>query len=230
MALISGVTIHVDTGRWCEDVVVDASVELPVGTVTALIGESGCGKSMLARAVNGSLPETAEVVAGRIEKPSVGYVPQDGREAFDAHRPVGDQLASLGDQSQVAEASAAARYPSRSGDLRPDQHSGGQIQRAALTAALLKRPRLLIIDEPSASLDTETAIRVWETIKSYPTRVPGAAVLVVTHDVRMMVSLRVADWLIIMRAGRIFRSGRAEAVLGDADTYVRGFLDTWMSR
>lgn len=175
-------------------------------------------------------PRTAEVVAGRVEKPSVGYVPQDGREAFDGNRPVGVQLASLGNQSQVARTSVAARYPSSSGDLRPDQHSVGQIQRAALTAALLQKPRLLVIDEPSASLDTETAIRVWETIKSYPTRVPGAAVLVVTHDVGMMVALHVADRLVVMRDGRIFRRGSTEAVLGDANTYVRGFLDTWMSR
>ena len=68
----------------------------------------------------------------------------------------------------VGRACAAARYPAEQADLYPDQHSGGPIQRAALAAALLPAPRVLVADEPAASLDTGTAYGVWVGFANSP--------------------------------------------------------------
>lgn len=230
-AEIRDLTVHIDTGRWSETVVDGVDLTIPDGGVTALLGESGCGKSMVAAALTRTLPPTAHTtghitVNGRSGRDAVvGYVPQEGVTAFDPDVTVGAHLDALERRHgrwTVAEASAAAWYPIDAGGLYPHQHSGGQIQRAALAAALLPGPDLLVVDEPSASLDLGTAYQVWKTLRRYADT--GVAVLVITHDVSILTTTEAAEHISVMRAGRIVAADTAGRVQALQDPYVQGFF------
>ena len=233
-------TVHVDTGRWNETVLDAADLVVPDGKITALLGESGCGKSMAAAALTGSLPDSArstgqvridgEPVRGRrhwhrLRGGTVGLLPQEGVTAFHAEDTVGTQLSALQDRYgrwSIDRACAAARYPTELADLHPHQHSAGQIQRAALAAALLPEPHVLIADEPTASLDAQTAYGVWLTLRRYADA--GAAVLVITHDVPTLTAGRIADHAALMRAGKVIARGALTDLAALDDPYARGFF------
>ncbi|TDC53895.1 ABC transporter ATP-binding protein [Actinomadura sp. KC345] len=241
-AELRGLTVHIDTGRWSETALDGMDLVVPEGQIIALLGESGCGKSMAAAALTGTLPESAgstgQVLIGgvpvddprRLRGGTVGFVPQEGVTAFDPSDTVGAQLRRLERrhrQWSLDRACAAAHYPAELLELYPGQHSGGQIQRAALAAALLPSPGVLIADEPAGSLDTETAYGVWTTLRRYADA--GAAVLVITHDVPMLTATRVADQLVLMRHGKVAAAGGTSEMAALADPYVRGFFqpDGW---
>lgn len=238
-AELRALTVRIDTGRWAETVLDAVDLDVPAGRITALLGESGCGKSMVAAALAGRLPASARstgqvrvdgavVRDGRwreVRGRTVGLVPQEGVTAFDAGETVGAQLRELERRYgrwSLDRACEAARYPAELLDLRPGQHSGGQIQRAALAAALLPAPDVLIADEAAASLDLETAYGVWTTLRAYADG--GAAVLAITHDVPMLTATRVADRVVLMRGGKVVATGALAELAALADPYVRGFF------
>ncbi|GAA5068405.1 ATP-binding cassette domain-containing protein [Nocardia callitridis] len=227
-------TVRIDTGRWSETVLRSIDLQVPDRQITALLGESGCGKSMVARALTGHLPGTAassgEVRVGGSaralwEDGRIGYLPQAGIEAFAAGKGVGGQLRERAQRFgrwSVERACEAARYPVEMSELNPDQHSGGQIQRAALAAALLSAPSLLVVDEPTESLDTETGVAVWRTLRKYADS--GPAVLTITQNVQMLVALAVADRIVVMREGWVVAAGPAGDVARLDEPYVQGFF------
>ncbi|MFF2084698.1 ATP-binding cassette domain-containing protein [Nocardia sp. NPDC058176] len=238
-AELRGLTVHIDTGRWAETAFDTVDLVVPAGQLTVLLGESGSGKSMVAAALAGRLPASAEatgdvringaVVDGRqwesVRGSTVGYLPQDGIAAFDPELTVGAQLRALERRHQqwtVDRACAAAWYPLDALDLLPRHHSGGQIQRAALAAALLPAPTVLIADDPTASIDTGTKFQIWKTLREYADT--GAAVLTITHDVDILTATGVADRIAIMRAGRIIAAGPATEIPTHTDPYIQGFF------
>ncbi|MBF6213376.1 hypothetical protein IU433_24915 [Nocardia puris] len=99
----------------------------------------------------------------------------------------------------VEQACAAAFYPAEARNLLPRHNSAGQIQRAALAAALLTAPTILVADSPTASLDQGTAYGVWKSLREYADS--GAAVLTLTHDIPLLTTIGYADRLVIMSKG-----------------------------
>ncbi|OZM70357.1 ABC transporter ATP-binding protein [Amycolatopsis antarctica] len=239
-AELRDLTVHIDTGRWSETVLEAVNLAVPAGRITALLGESGCGKSMIAAAITGLLPASAnstgqvhiDGAAVRDERTwrqlragTVGLVPQSDVTAFVPDETVGAQLIDLHRLHRarsVEDACAAALYPIDGFDLFPHQHSAGQIQRAALAAALLPAPRLLIVDEPTASLDTGTGYEVWTNLREYADT--GAAVLAITHDAALLIDTGVTDRMVFMRHGRITVAGPTTEIRTLEDPYVRGFF------
>lgn len=188
-------------------VVIDRlNLRIERGEFVALLGESGCGKTTLLRALAGLDP----VDGGRIDAP--------GRPAvvFQEHRLLPwDTLwqnVSLGLQGNDIRARAAAALVEVGlGDRLDDwprNLSGGQAQRVALARALVQEPQLLLLDEPFAALDALTRIRMHLLVKELVTRhQPG--VLLVTHDVDEAITL--ADRILVMRDGVIASEHRASA-------------------
>jgi len=168
------------------------------GEFVALLGESGCGKTTLLRALAGLDP----IDRGRIEAP--------GRPAvvFQEHRllpwdslwqNVSLGLPERGARERAAQALSEVGLGNRLDDW-PRNLSGGQAQRVALARALVQEPELLLLDEPFAALDALTRIRMHGLVKELVARhQPG--VLLVTHDVDEAISL--ADRLLVMRDGVI---------------------------
>ena len=239
-AELSDLNVHVATDRWSETVLDSVHLVVPAGRITALLGESGCGKSMVAAALTGLLPSTARSTGEvringtavreqrqwqQLRVGTVGLVPQFGATAFAAERTVGAQLYErqrLPNCRTVEDACAAALYPAEMLDLHPHQHSSGQIQRAALAAAWLPGPDLLVVDEPSASLDMGTAHEVWAHLRAYADT--GAAVLTITHDVTLLIETGAADRVVFLRDGRTTATGSPTEVRALEDPYVQGFF------
>jgi iron(III) transport system ATP-binding protein len=184
------------------------------GTITAILGASGSGKTTLLRVLcgferseRGSIVIDGEVVDDPThyvppERRRIGYVPQDGNlfphlsiaanirfglpRGADSRQRVSDLLDMIG------LADRARSYP--------HQLSGGQQQRVALARALAVRPRLVLLDEPFASLDALTRIKMHGLVRQLWERHHPACVMV-THDVDEAVLL--ADRVVVMKEGRI---------------------------
>lgn len=179
-------------------VIQNLDLRIARGEFVALLGESGCGKTTLLRALAGLDP----IQGGRIDAPRRPAV------VFQEHRLLPwDTLwrnVSLGlEVSDARERAAAALVEVGLGnrlDDWPRNLSGGQAQRVALARALVQEPELLLLDEPFAALDALTRIRMHALVKELVSRhQPG--VLLVTHDVDEAIAL--ADRILVMHDGAI---------------------------
>lgn len=187
--------------------VVIQSLDLRIheGEFVALLGESGCGKTTLLRALAG------------LDKPDAGHIEAPGRPSvvFQEHRllPWASLWANvaLGHEKTVgrngaAKALAEVGLKGREDDW-PRNLSGGQAQRVALARALVRDPRLLLLDEPFAALDALTRIKMHVLVRELVSRHrPG--VLIVTHDVDEAIIL--ANRILVMRSGRIAAAYRPD--------------------
>jgi sulfonate transport system ATP-binding protein len=176
------------------------------GEFVALLGESGCGKTTLLRALAGLDP----VQGGRIGAPRRPAV------VFQEHRLLPwdnlERNVSLGLHAPDAQARAAAALAEVGLGNRlhdwPRNLSGGQAQRVALARALVQEPELLLLDEPFAALDALTRIRMHDLVRELVAKHrPG--VLLVTHDVDEAIAL--ADRILVMHHGAIAFEHRVHA-------------------
>jgi sulfonate transport system ATP-binding protein len=197
-------------------VIENLSLCIERGEFVALLGESGCGKTTLLRALAGLDP----IQGGRIVAPRWPAV------VFQEHRLLPwDTLwrnVSLGlEVPNPRERAAAALAEVGLGDRLDDwprNLSGGQAQRVALARALVQQPELMLLDEPFAALDALTRIRMHELVRELvANHRPG--VLLVTHDVDEAIAL--ADRILVMRDGAIAFEHRTER---DGSSIPRGDL------
>ena len=195
--------------RFGPRVVLDGlSLRIERGEFVALLGESGCGKTTLLRA----LADLDAIDGGRIEAPHrPAVVFQEPRLLPWAKlwQNVALGLPQLGArrraEAALGEVGLAGRY-----EDWPHNLSGGQAQRVALARALVQEPELLLLDEPFAALDALTRIRMHLLVRELVTlHRPG--VLLVTHDVDEAITL--ADRILVMRDGAIVWEHRATSSL-----------------
>jgi len=205
----------------------DVSLELPPGETTAVLGESGCGKTTLLHHVNGLLrPDrgSVEVFDAPIDyarltdlRRSMGYAVQ-GVGLF-PHLTIADNLALMArldgwDATRIAnrrirlmqamnlEDDLSSRYP--------HELSGGQRQRFGICRALMLQPKLLLLDEPFSGVDSITRAHIHEELLRLLTTEP-ATVILVTHD--SSEALRLATYLVVMADGRILQQGATRDVV-----------------
>jgi oligopeptide/dipeptide ABC transporter ATP-binding protein len=228
------------TPRGTPAVVDDASFSVDDGTVVAVVGESGAGKTMTALAVLGLLPPSAMVLGGSVRLSGRELLTPDGREqrrvrgrdvAMVFQEPtkslnpaftVGEQLTEvlrvmkrLGRQAarlrarELLDAVGIADAQRRLASY-PHQLSGGMCQRVMLALALATEPRLLIADEPTASLDATIQIQILDLLRALQ-RDHGMAVILVTHDLGVVAEL--ADRVVVMYAGQTVELAEAEQLL-----------------
>jgi peptide/nickel transport system ATP-binding protein len=227
------------------------SFALAPGEAVALVGESGCGKSQLARAILGLSPEGGRVsgrvvFGGRdvltlperernaIRGGQIGLVLQEPASALDPVRTVGAQIVEairLHRSASAARARALALEalkdvgfpdPAEGFDEYPHRLSGGLRQRALLAAALAPQPRILIADEPTASLDATVAAQVLELLDVLRNE-RRLSLLLVTHDLGIVA--RHADRAIVLYAGRIVEeAGVRDLFAAPRHPYTKGLL------
>ncbi|MFG3112589.1 ABC transporter ATP-binding protein [Streptomyces tendae] len=202
------------------------------GEIVALVGESGCGKTTLARSLLGLVRPTGGRVS--FEGASLTYsaralkayrrraqlVLQDPNGSLNPRHTVYDIVAEGlrihghdGDErTAVAEALARAglRPPERFFLRYPHELSGGQRQRVVIAGALVLQPELLVADEPVASLDASVRGEILALLLRLRTEL-GLAALVVTHDLGL--AWNIADRVAVMYLGRIVETGPVEQVL-----------------
>jgi iron(III) transport system ATP-binding protein len=211
-------------------------LEVPAGSLTSVLGLSGCGKTTLLRAIAGF--ERAE--QGRIdlggetlddgrtylppEDRRIGYVPQEGAlfPHLNVAGHVGFGLTRAERRGETVAAMLEMVGISRLAKRLPHELSGGEQQRVALARALARRPQALLLDEPFSSLDATLRSRVREEVHSL-LREHGVTTVLVTHDQEEALSL--ADSVAVLRDGRIVQQGPpAELYEQPADEPLARFL------
>lgn len=193
------------------------SFDIYEGEFLGIMGESGSGKSTLGQFLAGILSwRGGEARQGNmncaIPREKIFYLPQDPGVAFDPLYSAREQLIEINpSQEQIKLALNRAGFPRESEHLRkyPHQLSGGMQQRLLLTIALLKESRLLIADEPTASLDL---LRKQDTLRLLQeVRGTGMTMILITHDVPA--ALSVCDRVAVMKAGKIVEIKTARDIL-----------------
>jgi peptide/nickel transport system ATP-binding protein/oligopeptide transport system ATP-binding protein len=233
-------------------VVDGVSLEVAEGEVLALVGESGCGKSMTALSVMRLVPKPGRVDSGGIElcgrdvlRLSVSEMREvrgsDGamifQEPMTSLNPVqrvGGQVVEAIRLHERVSASEARRRtielfdrvripdPTQRFDAYPHQLSGGLKQRVMIAMAVAMRPKLLIADEPSTALDVTIQAQILELLRELQ-RELGTAILLITHDLGVVNEL--ADRIAVMYAGRLVEQGeRVEVLAGARHPYPQGLL------
>jgi peptide/nickel transport system ATP-binding protein len=223
---VEDLTVDIDGAS----VVDGVSFSVGAGEVIALVGESGCGKSLTALALLGLLPYTAQIVRGRIMLDDVDLVSLPEREMrrvrgsrlsiiFQEATAALDPLTTVG--GQIAEAYALHHRADRSAarakakdmlvavgiadsDRRLGQYpfelSGGMCQRIMIAIALICGPRVLVADEPTTALDVTIQAQILDLMKRLVAE-RGTSIVLITHD--MGVVADIADRVAVMYAGRI---------------------------
>ena len=233
-----GVGYFTEDGRRL-GVVGGVDLRLCAGRTTALVGESGCGKSITAAALGGLLPRGMSMDRGEIRwangvecRPGRGlaYVFQDPGECLDPVFTIGNQIRetlSKGERSRAGERmeellrTVGFEDPARVLASYPHQLSGGMQQRAMLAMALAGRPRVLVADEPTTALDVTVQAKILRLLADLQ-RLENLAVLLITHNLGVVAEL--ADEVHVMYAGRIVESGPVELLRNPRHPYVKGLL------
>ncbi len=205
-------------------------LQVATGTITAVVGASGCGKTTLLRLVAGfETPDAGTIsIAGRqvatsdkcapAHRRDVGYVAQDG--ALFPHLTVGQNIAyglvgrSRDAHARVAELLRTVSLDESYAKRRPHELSGGQQQRVALARALARQPVLMLLDEPFSALDTGLRASTRKAVAALLAEA-GVTTLLVTHDQEE--ALSIADQVAVMREGSFTKVGTPQAVYLDPD-------------
>ncbi|GAA3445036.1 ABC transporter ATP-binding protein [Planomonospora venezuelensis] len=233
MSLLEARDLHVEfASRGRRARAVDG-VDLTVGEgeIVALVGESGCGKTTLARTLlglerpasgtvrYGGAPLAYSTRALKAYRREVQLVPQDPTGSLNPRHTVYEAVAEgprihglPGERERVASALSRAglRPPERFFPLYPHELSGGQRQRVVIAGALALDPGVLVADEPVASLDASVRGEILALLLRLRAEL-GLSALVVTHDLGL--AWNIADRVAVMYLGRIVESGPVEQVL-----------------
>ena len=206
-------------------------LEVRAGTCLALLGPNGAGKTT-----------TIEMIEG-LQQPDAGTIEVLGRtwsaDPSGIRARIGVQLQETRLQEKVTARETLTMFRSfydagrdvdetlelvglaEKQDARVENLSGGQHQRLTLACALVSRPELLFLDEPTTGLDPQARRRVWEIVETF--KGEGGTVLLTTHY--MEEAERLADEVVIVDAGQVIARGTPAAVIGDlhADSIVELF-------
>ena len=205
----------------------DVSFEIPENGRVALVGESGCGKSVTSLAVGG-LVDRAEIT-GTIEgSPRIAYIFQNPMQSLNPVMRVGAQIEEgkrekgRGKRSEVGDLLKAVGLPAGTERKYPCEMSGGQQQRVMIAMALAQEPDLLIADEPTTALDVTTQQEVLDLIARIADE-RKMAVLLITHNLGLV--SRYSKFVNVMYAGEIVEKGEVRTILDSPrHPYTQGLI------
>lgn len=215
----------------------NVSFSLEKGKMHALVGESGCGKTVSAMSILQLLPKTAKITGGEIlfdgnnlleasakelqhtRGAKIALIPQDPMTSLNPLYTVGNQLLEVikihqhlkGKEAynKAIEALEAVQIPCAEERMKayPHEFSGGMKQRAIIAMALACNAEILIADEPTTALDVTIQAQIMKLLKEIQTNT-NTAVLLITHDLALVGEN--ADYVSVMYAGRIVETGPAK--------------------
>ncbi|MFZ2105511.1 MAG: ABC transporter ATP-binding protein [Roseiarcus sp.] len=231
----------------------DVSLEVRRGETCGLVGESGAGKSTIAKAILGILPRTVRVTGGAVRFEGVdlltmptdarrgligekiALIPQDPLTALNPSRRIEAQLTDglrlqRGLDARAARARGLAlldevqiQGPERVLRCFPHELSGGMRQRVLIASAFALEPRLIVADEPTTALDVTVQKQILRLIRAMQTA-HGTAVLFVTHDLGVVA--QICDSVTLLFGGRVVEAGRtADLLTTPRRPYTRALIE-----
>jgi peptide/nickel transport system ATP-binding protein len=237
---IENLVLYFNTTHGAVQAVDGVDFDLDYNRAVVIVGESGCGKSSLAKAILRLLPRNVKSYSGRVYLDgrdvmtlseeefrqnvrwvAVSRVPQAAMNALNPVLKVGEQVAEpavvhLG--VNKAEAFRMARkmfqhvgVPVDFLERYPFELSGGMRQRVAIAMSLVTSPNLIILDEPTSALDVLTQANIFNVLKRIKKEL-GASFILITHDIAT--SSELADDVAVMYAGQIVETSDAERFFG----------------
>lgn len=246
--------VDIRTPKGTVRVVRDVEFAAYAGRTLALLGESGCGKSMTAKAIAGLLDPVASVEGGtaelegedlysmstaqrrKVAGPGLGMVFQDALTALNPVYPIGHQLGEAfrihrgatrkQARQEAIELMRRVGIPEPESRVKafPHQFSGGMRQRVLIAMAVALSPRLLIADEPTTALDVTVQAQIMQLLRKLRTE-ENMAVVLITHD--LSVVAEEAEDVCVMYAGTVVEKGPVgEVFTRPAHPYTQGLLSS----
>ncbi len=236
---VTNLSTHIKLTRSTVEAVGNVDMAIDVGETLGLVGESGCGKSMLGLSILGLLPKGGSIIEGsvalsgrelvglpdkelrKLRGNEVAMIFQDSQSSLNPTKTIGEQVAEpvrLHRGASRAQANARALevlelvgLPRPRERLRdyPHQLSGGLRQRVMIAIALACEPKVLLADEPTTALDVTIQAQILALLDDLEDRL-GMATLLVTHDMGVVAGR--ADRISVMYAGRIVETASAEEI------------------
>ncbi|MCO6417052.1 ABC transporter ATP-binding protein [Siccirubricoccus sp. KC 17139] len=227
------------------------SLAVPRGRTLGIVGESGCGKSMLSLSVMRLVPRPGRIAAGSVKlegrnlltlSPAemrdvrggqVAMIFQEPMTSLNPVHAIGDQIIEamqahepgardLRDRAIEALRRVRIPAPERRLDEYPHQLSGGMRQRVMIAMALACRPKLLIADEPTTALDVTVQAQILDLLRELQAET-GMSIILITHDLGVVAEM--ADEVAVMYAGRVVEQAPARAIFEDPQhPYTLGLL------
>ena len=254
---LHGLSTEIPTSRGVVRAVDGVSLDIGAGEAVALVGESGCGKSMTALSILRLLRTPARIVGGsvmfegvdltrlaeadmrRLRGARIAMVFQDPMTYLNPVKRVGRQVAEVlvvhQGLARAAARTAVARLfdrvrlpqPDKTFDLYPHQLSGGMRQRAMIAMAIACRPALLIADEPTTALDVTIQAQIMQLLAELRAEL-GGAMLLITHDLGLVAET--CDRVNVMYAGQIVESAPTTTLFATPrHPYTQGLLRSSLS-
>ncbi|MGQ2904406.1 MAG: ABC transporter ATP-binding protein [Neoaquamicrobium sediminum] len=245
------VSYKVGSGRI--DAVDGASFDVPRGSIVGLVGESGCGKTTVARALTRVIADNAAITGGQmmfggrdlvtlperemnaLRWRDIAFIPQSAMNSLDPVYTVEYQLNEvLRRRGGLGRRDARRRCEElfelvgidrgRLSDY-PHQFSGGMRQRVAIALALALNPKLVIADEPVTALDVIVQRQILDQLRELQAAL-GISVILVTHDISVVAYI--CDRTVVMYAGKVVESGTMQATLTEpSHPYTMGLRNAF---
>jgi len=223
-------------------VVRDVSFSLKKGETLAILGESGCGKSILCKSILRILPENGSIKSGdvvlngenliklspqsmdKIRGKEISMIFQDPMTLLNPTLPIGKQIMEAVQIHQKISRTAAKKKSLELMELvglddtekrfaqYPHHFSGGMRQRSVIAIALACNPKVLIADEPTTALDVTIQAQILELIQELQVKT-GISIIFITHD--LGVAAQIAQRIAVMYAGKIIEIGTAQDIFYD---------------
>ena len=249
---VRDLTVRFDTEEGVVHAVNGVSFDLAAGEILAVVGESGCGKTVTAMSIPGLLPSTSAQVQGSIRLEGtelltmspkqlrsvrgkqVSVVFQEPMTSLNPAFTVGRQIREVLQQHEgMSRRAAQARAvelldlvripaPAKRVDEYPHQLSGGMRQRVMIAIAVACSPKVLIADEPTTALDVTIQAGILDVMRDLRDRL-GTAIILITHDLGVVADI--ADRVVVMYAGRrVEQAGVHPLFAAPQHPYTNGLL------
>ena len=221
------------------EIIHELSIDVKKGEIVAVVGSSGSGKSLLAHAIMGILPENAKIKGSikyyndelnekylrKVRGKDIAFIPQSV-DFLDPLMKVGKQVVGInGNKEKQKEVFKKYNLDDKVAEMYPFQLSGGMARRVLIATAVMNEAKLIIADEPTPGLNLELAMETLNNFREIADN--GCGVLLITHDVDL--ALNVADRIAVFYSGTIVEIAQVEDFIKGKDAlrhpYSKAFID-----